>query len=84
MSVQIYVGNIAYSMSEDALRDLFAQHGEVVSAKIVTDRISGKSRGFGFVEMADKGEAEKAIEKLNGSEMEGRNIRVNLARPRRE
>lgn len=84
MSVQIYVGNIAYRMSEDALRDLFAQHGEVVSAKIVTDRISGKSRGFGFVEMADKEEAEKAIEKLNGSEMEGRNIRVNLARPRRE
>ena len=84
MSVQIYVGNIAYSMSEDGLRDLFAQHGEVVSAKIITDRISGKSRGFGFVEMNDKEEAEKAIEKLNGSEIEGRNIRVNLARPRRE
>ena len=84
MSVQIYVGNIAYTMSEDGLSDLFAQHGEVVSAKIITDRISGKSRGFGFVEMNDKEEAEKAIEKLNGSEIEGRNIRVNLARPRRE
>ena len=84
MSVQIYVGNIAYSMSEDGLKDLFAQHGEVVSAKIITDRISGKSRGFGFVEMTDKDEAEKAIETLNGSEIEGRNIRVNLARPRRE
>jgi len=84
MSVQIYVGNIAYRMSEDTLKDLFAQHGEVISAKIVTDRISGKSRGFGFVEMADKDEAEKAIEKLNGSEIEGRNIRVNMARPRRE
>jgi len=84
MSVQIYVGNIAYRMSEDTLKELFEQHGEVVSAKIVTDRISGKSRGFGFVEMADKDEAEKAIEKLNETEVEGRNIRVNLARPRRE
>jgi RNA recognition motif-containing protein len=84
MTVQIYVGNLNYRMTEDSLRELFAKYGEVVSVKIVQDRYSGRSKGFGFVEMSDKGEGEKAIQGLNDSEVEGRNIRVNFARPRRE
>jgi len=71
-------------MTEDALRELFEQHGEVVSVKIVKDRFSGRSKGFGFVEMASKEEGEAAIQKLNDSEVEGRNIRVNFARPRND
>ena len=71
-------------MTEDALRELFEQHGEVVSVKIVKDRFSGRSKGFGFVEMANKEEGEAAIQKLNDSEVEGRNIRVNFARPRND
>ncbi len=84
MTVQIYVGNLNYRMTEDSLRELFAKYGEVVSVKIVQDRYSGRSKGFGFVEMSDKDEGEKAIQGLNDSEVEGRNIRVNFARPRRE
>ena len=82
MTVQIYVGNLNYRMTEDALRELFEPYGEVVSAKIVKDRFSGRSKGFGFVEMASKDEGETAIQKLNDSDVEGRNIRVNFARPR--
>lgn len=81
---QIYVGNLAYGMKEDTLKELFEKYGEVTSAKIITDRITGRSKGFGFIEMAEKEEGEKAIEALDGSEIEGRNIRVNVARPRRE
>lgn len=84
MSFQIYVGNISYGMREDTLKDLFEQYGEVTSVKIVKDRMTGRSRGFGFVEMADKDEAEKAIEALNGTDVDGRNLRVNVARSRRE
>ena len=84
MAVQIYVGNLNYRMTEDALRELFEQYGEVVSVKIVKDRFSGRSKGFGFVEMASKDEGETAIQKLNDSEVEGRNIRVNFARPRND
>ncbi|MFQ5722700.1 MAG: RNA recognition motif domain-containing protein [Candidatus Aminicenantales bacterium] len=84
MSVQIYVGNLAYRMREDALRGLFEQFGEVTDVKIIKDRLTGRSKGFGFVEMTEKEDAEKAIQKLDGSEVEGRNIRVNVARPRRE
>lgn len=84
MSVQIYAGNLAYRMTEDSLRELFGQYGEVISAKIIKDRVTGRSRGFGFVEMENKEEAETAIQKLDGTEVEGRNMRVNLARPRRE
>jgi RNA recognition motif-containing protein len=84
MSFQIYVGNLSYGMREDALRELFEQFGEVTSVKIVKDRMTGRSRGFGFVEMAEKGEGEKAIETLNGTEVDGRNLRVNVARSRRE
>ncbi len=84
MTVQIYVGNLSYSMTEDSLQKMFEKHGEVVSAKIIMDKYSGRSKGFGFVEMASKDDGEKAIQELNESEVEGRNIRVNFARPREE
>ncbi len=84
MSFQIYVGNLAYKMTEDSLKELFEQHGEVTSVKIIKDRFSGRSKGFGFVEMAEKQDAEKAIQKLNGAEIDGRNLRVNEAKPRSE
>jgi len=84
MSVNIYVGNLTYNMTEDSLRKLFEQHGEVLSAKIITDRSTGRSKGFGFVEMSDNGAADNAIQQLNETEVEGRNIRVNVARPKRQ
>ncbi len=84
MPVQIYVGNLTYSMTEDSLRELFAPFGEVLSTKIIKDRLTDRSRGFGFVEMENKDEAESAIQKIDGTEVEGRNMKVNLARPRRE
>ncbi len=84
MPVQIYVGNLTYNMTEDSLRELFAPFGEVLSAKIIKDRLTDRSRGFGFVEMENKDEAESAIQKIDGNEVEGRNMKVNLARPRRE
>jgi RNA recognition motif-containing protein len=84
MTVQIYVGNLNYRMTEDSLQKMFEKYGEVVSAKIIMDKYSGRSKGFGFVEMANKDDGEKAIQELNESEVEGRNIRVNFARPRQE
>ena len=84
MAVQIYVGNLNYRMTEETLQELFAKYGEVVSAKIIKDRYSGRSKGFGFVEMENKDDGEKAVQELNESEVDGRNIRVNFARPRRE
>lgn len=84
MSVQIYAGNLSYKMTEDSLKELFEQHGEVTSVKIIRDRETGRAKGFGFVEMSDKEKAENAIKKLDGAEVEGRNIKVNFARPRRE
>ncbi len=84
MPVQIYVGNLTYGMTEDSLRELFAPFGEVTSTKIIKDRLTDRSRGFGFVEMENKDEAETAIQKIDGTEVEGRNMKVNLARPRRE
>ncbi len=83
MSKQIYAGNLSYQMSDDTLKDLFQQHGEVTSVKIIRYPDSGKSKGFGFIEMANDTEADAAIQKLNGSEIEGRNIRVNVARPKK-
>lgn len=83
MSKQIYAGNLSYQMSDETLRDLFQQHGEVTSVKIIRYPDSGKSKGFGFIEMANDSEADAAIEKLNGSEVQGRNIRVNVARPKK-
>jgi len=82
--MNIYVGNIAYSMNEQGLEELFEQFGEVNSARIIYDRNSGRSKGFGFVEMANNEEGLAAIEALNQKEIGGRNIRVNEARPREE
>ena len=83
MSVMnIYVGNLSYQMSETELRDAFAAFGEVSSVKILMDRETGRSRGFGFVEMPNQGEAETAITQLNGKDLGGRALRINEARPR--
>ncbi|MFC1841804.1 RNA recognition motif domain-containing protein [Candidatus Dependentiae bacterium] len=81
--MNIYVGNIAHSVSEDVLRSLFEQFGQIVSVKIITDKFTGLPRGFAFVQMATKEEALKAIEELNGHELEGRSIVVNEARERK-
>jgi RNA recognition motif-containing protein len=80
--MNIYVGNLSYGMSEDELREAFAAHGEVSSVKILLDRETGRSRGFGFVEMPNQSEGETAISQLNGKELGGRALRVNEARPR--
>lgn len=82
--MNIYIGNLPYTISEDELRDLFATHGEVSSANIIIDRDSGRSKGFGFIEMPDKTQAESAINAINESDVQGRNVRVNEARPRPE
>ena len=88
MTKSIYVGNIAFSTSENELRDIFAQYGEVISVKFINDRETGRFRGFGFVEMDDSS-AKQAIDALNGKEIAGRALRVNEAqerqpRPRRD
>ena len=82
--MNIYVGNLSYSLSEDDLKSAFSQFGEVSSASIIMDRMSGQSKGFGFVEMPDNTEADEAIKALNESALNGRNIKVNQARPRGE
>ena len=79
---KIYVGNLSWNTTENALQDAFAEAGEVVSAKIITDRNTNRSKGFGFIEMASDEAAEKAVEQLNGKEIDGRTIRVNLAKPK--
>ena len=81
--MNLYVGNLSYDMSEENLRTQFAEYGEVQSAKIITDKFTGRSRGFGFVEMNSDGEGKKAMEELNGKDFEGRQLVVNEARPRR-
>lgn len=78
----IYVGNLSYQLSDDDLRDAFEAYGEVASAKIIMDRDTGRSKGFGFVEMPDDAAAEEAIKQLDGQDLKGRNLRVNEARPR--
>jgi RNA recognition motif-containing protein len=81
MGSKIYVGGLPYSATEQQLSDLFAVHGAVESARIITDKFTGQSRGFGFVEMASSDEAQKAISALNGTDMGGRTLTVNEARP---
>lgn len=81
-TVRIYVGNIPFSTSEQELRDLFSDHGQVVSTAIITDRHTGQSRGFGFVEMGGEAEGMQAIEALHQYPLEGRPLVVNKARPR--
>ena len=80
--MNIYVGNLSYGMSEDELREAFAAYGDVTSVKILSDRETGRSRGFGFVEMPNQSEGEAAVNQLNGKELGGRTLRVNEARPR--
>ncbi len=82
--MNIYVGNLPYGINRDQLRDVFAAYGEVAAARIVTDRETGRSKGFGFVEMNNEEEAKKAIEALNGNDIGGRKAVVNEARPREE
>ena len=80
--MNIYVGNLAYSVTEDDLRQAFAAFGTVASASVITDKFSGQSKGFGFVEMPDNAEADAAIKALNDSALKGRNMKVNQAKPR--
>lgn len=82
--MNIYVGNLSYKVDEFDLKEIFAEYGEVSSARIIMDRETRKSKGFGFVEMTNDENGRKAIEELNGGELDGRNIVVNEARPREE
>ncbi|TVR29596.1 MAG: RNA-binding protein [Spirochaetaceae bacterium] len=84
MATKLYVGNLSFQTEEHDLRELFAQHGEVVSLNIVTDRDTGRSRGFAFVEMAEKADARSAETALNGYDLDGRQLKVNEAKPRNE
>jgi len=81
MSSKIYVGGLPYSTTDGQLEEIFSTHGQVESARVITDKFTGRSRGFGFVEMGSDDEAKKAIEALNGTEIEGRTLTVNEARP---
>ena len=80
--MNIYVGNLAYGTGEDDLRDLFTRYGEVSAVRVITDRDTGRSKGFGFVEMADDDKAKEAIQALDSNDFMGRDLRVNEARPR--
>lgn len=82
--MNIYVGNLPYKTTEDDLRETFEEYGVTDSVSIIKDKMSGKSRGFGFVEMSNDDEAREAISDLDGVEMDGRNLTVNEARPRKE
>jgi RNA recognition motif-containing protein len=84
LKMNIYVGNLSWNLKDQDLSNLFASYGEVVSAKIVNDKFTNRSKGFGFVEMANDAEAQAAIAALNGSEVDGRNIVVNESRPKPE
>ena len=82
--MNIYAGNLNYNLSEEDLEKVFGEYGEVTSVKIIRDKYTDQSKGFGFIEMADDAAAQKAIEELNGSDVKGRELRVNQARPPRE
>src|SRR6188474_330801 len=82
MGTKLYVGNLPFSITSQELSDLFSQAGEVVSANIITDRFSGQSRGFGFVEMANEDSAQTAVSQFNDYQMKGRGLKVNEAKPR--
>ncbi|MCP4092689.1 MAG: RNA-binding protein [Planctomycetes bacterium] len=82
--MNIYVGNLSYQTDDRELEDLFAPFGDITSARVITDRETGRSKGFGFVEMPDRAQAEAAIEALNGNDVDGRELRINEARPREE
>ena len=84
MNKKLYVGGLPYSVTDEKLTELFESHGTVESAKVITDRYTDRSRGFGFVEMSTQEEAEQAIQALNGTELEGRNLTVNISKPRED
>src|SRR5437867_6784567 len=84
MSTKLFVGNLSFHSSENDLQDAFAAHGTVVEANLMMDRMTGKPRGFGFITMSTPEEAQKAIDSLNGTELDGRALTVNIARPREE
>ncbi len=81
MTKKLYVGNLSYAVTQGSLEELFSSVGEVTSVNVITDRMTGRSRGFGFVEMADSTAAQQAVDQLNGRELEGRAIKVAEARP---
>lgn len=81
MAKKLYVGNLSYDTTQDGLKELFSQAGEVASAAVISDKFSGRSKGFGFVEFANDEEAVKAIEMFNGKELDGRTLKVDEARP---
>ena len=81
---KLYVGNLPYKITSDELNSLFTEFGDIVDAVVITDRASGRSKGFGFVEFADEAVAQKAVDAMNGKEMEERKLVVNFARPHRE
>ena len=82
MSTKLFVGSLPWAINDDPLRSTFEAHGKVVSAKVITDRQTGRSRGFGFVEMESESEASQAIQALNGSQLNGRSIIVSEAKPK--
>lgn len=82
MAMKLYVGNLSYDTTDGDLQDIFAEFGTVESAVVINDRDTGRSKGFGFVEMSSKSEAEAAIDALDGNDIDGRSIKVNEARPR--
>ncbi len=82
MGRKLYVGNLPYSASQDSLQETFSQCGTVESVNVITDRDTGQSKGFGFIEMSSDSEAQKAIQELNGKEIDGREIKVNEAKPK--
>jgi len=84
MNTKLFVGNISFNTTENDLQDAFSAHGTVTEANLMVDRMSGRPRGFGFVTMATEEEAQKAVQAMNGASLDGRNLTVNLARPREE
>ena len=82
MAVNLYIGNLPYRIEEDSLRQMFTPYGTVETAKVIKDRQTGRSKGFGFVEMGSQAEADAAIKALNETALDGRNIKVNLAKPK--
>lgn len=84
MATNLFIGSLAYATTDDSLKAFFEELGEVTSARVVTDRETGRSRGFGFVEYADEANNQKAVDQLNGKELDGRAINVSLARPKED